>query len=1120
MSLYKDRLMVDHSWASNPLEEMQKRFVMERASESPLKGWWGVPFQVHQTLPRMAVTFANSVENVFEEDTVEVIGVPDEVATTGVIGVTGPIGFIGPIGDTGPNSGSGSTGLIGPTGPDGDAGEDGNPGNQGKIGERGDTGPTSLITGPTYTDSGPVGVRGDTGDTGIMPTGDVGPGGPVGDTGPTGSGAGEDCGCCIGTDEVWIAFPEPNYPTSALGDPNGEGSIQAIEDSVIVGESHSFVLYFTHPTTGAKIIFWPGPGSYDGGSTWTYYNDFKDKTATITVSQPVETLSEWGNSNDFLIADVATELTRAECEELGAYRRGIGDWDPIIGNVIDGYGVCGCSEVTIPALGKTAKQVHIDTNAAINEAYRDNEYCTGSMWNICGWDTQGCHANQFTTNSKGRFIVGSSIKADGEPAAWHGWTELGDEATTNTRSCINCEGCEWIGEHYLGDWDPNDPVGEGCFSLDAKCCDQRTDSDCCSYEGYHFWGGNIMEGDPESINYCFTINPSDSNTQMYYANPSSWGVSPGHPVWHSGLWACNSNEDWGVYHDDSHGNPAVQDAGPTPMHGIEYGQDQYGNWTNCLWYQCCRDNWGDADCDAEDECHWVWDRGVTGAGKAWQGKIMLRSVGIVHGHDDDCDVSYAGSSIGHTRGLAEQDGYYAGDLIYRPGHSHMNGLVRHYTLQSGYPLLEQHVRYAIPGIGGDTAIGSAGDPEICIAPEGTVGTESYDGEYTKDDYLPTKYKATLTIDPKKPFPSLVMNGVTIGNKLRAWHAANPGTLNDLTSIDVGVMVITYWQVESTISTWNTLSLPSDEAERNEPWPFYDPWPDQGPTRDYEDYFQSVFGCFPGTSDKTNAHSDYRPRADWHCKVGGYVTPRTQKSIQGDGSYGDCTLMGTDHQRYDVYRQGYDWNWTECDFCIGGRFNNFEEGVNDPDYYRTHHGYRQNIGSPAIGFHGYGVRSSLNTGVPVGSIWDSLDNGVNCFQFYHWIDGVMHGITHDMPNWLHSVGDGEGDPHGNTSSSDGDNYWWYYARYSAGPWKYKVTGISGQEQAYTSLDKGTDGTGMTVIMRMEEYLNDFFGLPAWTFNIDMDWQYTPNTSNPVSSANAPCYATLTDYTIESVCVTVT
>ena len=1117
MSLYKDRLMVDHSWASNPLEEMQKRFVMERASESPLKGWWGVPFQVHQTLPRMAVTFANSVENVFEEDTVEILGVPDEVAVTGVIGVTGSIGEIGPIGDTGPYTGSGSTGPQGPIGPDGDPGVIGKVGNQGWKGRRGDEGPTRLIAGPPYTDPGPVGVRGDIGDTGFMPTGEIGLTGPDGDTGPIGSGEGDDCGCCIGTDEVWIAFPDPNFPTNALGNPNGDGSLQAIEDSVIVGESHSFVLYFTHPISGEKIIFWPNPGSYSS-SGYTYYNDPFDKSKTITVSQPVETLSEWGNSNDFLIADVATELTRAECEELGAYRRGIGDWDPLIGNVIDGYGVCGCSEVTIPALEKTAKQVHIDTRTAILTADREDEYCTGSMWNICGWDAQGCHANQFTTNSKGRFIVGNSIKADGEPAAWHGWTGISDEDTTNTRSCIDCEGCEWIGEHYLGDWVPDFP-GQDCDNGDARCCEQETPESCCMQEGYHFWGGNIMEGDSDSINYCFTINPSDSS--LYYANPSTWGVASGDPIWHSGLWACNSNEDWGVYHDDSHGDPLVQDAGPTPMHGIKYGQDQYGNWINCLWFQCCRDRWGDDDCEASGLCHWVRDRGVMGAGKSWQGEIMLRSVNGVDGHADDCDISHAGASIGHTRGLAEQDGYYAGDLIYRPGHSHMNGLVRHYAGQSGYGLQEQHVRYAIPQIGGPSAIGSVGEPQICIAPEGTVGAESYDGEYTKDDYLPTKYKALLYIDPKKPFPSLVMNGVTIGNKLRAWHAANPGTLDDLTSIDVGVMVITYWQVESPISTWRKDILPDWEAQLNEPWPFYDPWPDQGPTRDYEDYFQSVFGCFPGTSDKTNAHCQYRPRAEWHCKVGGHQNPRTQKSIQGDGSSGDCTLMDTDHQRYDVYRQGFDNDWTECDFCIGDRFNNWDEGQNDPGYYRTHHGHRQNIGAPAIGFHGYGVRNSNVTLVPVGAIWDSLDNGVNCFQFYHWIDGVMVGETHDMPNWNNTVGDGGSDPHGNNSSFDGDQYWWYYRPFTAGPWKYKIEGISGQEQAYTTLDKwNIDNLGCQVIMRMEKYLNDFFGLPAWTFNIDMNWEYAPGVLNPTSSTNAPCYATLTDYTIESVCVTVT
>jgi len=67
LSYLSDRLLIDHSWSEDPLKQMRERFAMKRVEESPLRGWYGVPFQHYQQTPTMAATFAQSVENIFEE---------------------------------------------------------------------------------------------------------------------------------------------------------------------------------------------------------------------------------------------------------------------------------------------------------------------------------------------------------------------------------------------------------------------------------------------------------------------------------------------------------------------------------------------------------------------------------------------------------------------------------------------------------------------------------------------------------------------------------------------------------------------------------------------------------------------------------------------------------------------------------------------------------------------------------------------------------------------------------------------------------------------------------------------------------------------------------------------
>jgi len=370
MSNFLERLMIDHSWSSNPLQELQHGFAIRRLEESPLRGWYGLPFQRYQQLPPQAVTFANTViEHTIGEDTVEVIGIPDEEAITGPQGVTGPLGEIGPQGDTGLSSGPGFTGPQGPKGEQGDTGPTslviGPPGPKGIDGLTGEdcdkigcTGPKGTV-GDTGTKTGPQGPQGERGDTGTET-------GPIGDTGPSGSGMGP-CNCCIeasatpGSD-AWISFPDPTYPTAT--------------GFHVSGKSWGYMIYYTH-TDGKNYYL-------DGGY-----------------------IPDSGSGGGMLASNVATDFTVAECESMGAYKKGIGNWG-LTTNRLDGNGICGCT------------------------ACDNNRIAAHALLNV----TDHPQAHQATlkkVNSQGIFIVGES-------RGWAGWDADG---YTNYCSCDECNdyGC-------------------------------------------------------------------------------------------------------------------------------------------------------------------------------------------------------------------------------------------------------------------------------------------------------------------------------------------------------------------------------------------------------------------------------------------------------------------------------------------------------------------------------------------------------------------------------------------------------------------------------------------------------------------------------------------------------
>ena len=138
-------------------------------------------------------------------------------------------------------------------------------------------------------------------------------------------------------------------------------------------------------------------------------------------------------------------------------------------------------------------------------------------------------------------------------------------------------------------------------------------------------------------------------------------------------------------------------------------------------------------------------------------------------------------------------------------------------------------------------------------------------------------------------------------------------------------------------------------------------------------------------------------------------------------------------------------------------------------------------------------------------WDSMDNGVDIYQARHWLNGVYHS-----PIGCNCYTDGSTDP----DSWNADDYdSWYWCANCVGPFKRTPCGPG--EDSYC----GGWGLGCSShqnclsedphISRMHNYLTDYFDLPQWSFKIETEWTET--------NALEASYMTLSDYTIESVCV---
>lgn len=308
MSELIDILNFDPSFGPDYLKEMEKGFGQKRESGSTLYGRHGLPFQAFDHGPSWATISHNNIINNPGAGGQAPIDIIEGETSVGITGPTGPQGFRGPIGPGGPftpggvvgaTGGTGRTGEIGPEGARGQSGEIGNPG---LIGETGSTGPQGVgYTGST----GEVGL-GRTGPAGdIGTTGSTGPTGETGSTGPIGAGLFGDCGCCIGDEDVWVKFPDPNYPmTEARANINGRSIFALIYYQESTGERH---FIDSGHQSGGEILF-----------------------------------NDYNSSNGYLKANVTQDWDSDDCEALGANRRGIGNWAPD-SNILNGYGICGCT---------------------------------------------------------------------------------------------------------------------------------------------------------------------------------------------------------------------------------------------------------------------------------------------------------------------------------------------------------------------------------------------------------------------------------------------------------------------------------------------------------------------------------------------------------------------------------------------------------------------------------------------------------------------------------------------------------------------------------------------------------------------------------------------------------
>lgn len=1056
---------------------------------------------------------------------------------------------------------------------------------------------------------------------------------------------------------TWIKFPDPTYPGEEF-----DSEFDEQIERIMVGETHSFVLYFTHPTSGNKEIFWPLEGSYSNPDG-TVFSDILSTSSIISKSQPTQHLSDYGTCGGFLAENVATEFTQNECEVLEAYRRGIGKGNTI-DNRIDGYGVCGCNEEQLSIVDNeityegSADEFRSIAATYFNKFQSESEaevdLCGAySLWGKCGWGESHLHsgpnyANDFKTNSRGKFIIGYKTDRTNEPHSyefWHGWESPSKLAETNTRNCQSCEGCKSImpepvdccdvRNNVIDDgldedrchccWDFTAPDGgilTGCYcgendvdggcSGDGACCSDpggegdrswvfpappgvNTDAAClvhcknsqttenedgyghdvgadCQTKGYH---AQICEtttqlSDGEWITTsCANMNPDEDSLYGYPTIDleAMWdGEGCPEPL-ACGLFACNGMENWGTLYDTL-GNPiqTLQNP-PMRMHNVEDAGCAM-NSASCEQWQCCQS----FSANGGDTLDYWRDHGPYGIGKNWEGGAIIPSnygednlghYSIDHCHgtswgDENCNPGGGGPldyKLGLQRGDAENDGYYPGEFLYRPGKKGHGNPIDYWNSSPCFDHANTPECVALcdgePGQFAEAPayfylkylISNGNSDYNCVLDRASKGTRPKcfiaPGEYTENDYLPNNAIYNVKYEPRKTFPTLVMNGTTIADKLKAYidggHLSRP-IPSSLLSIDINVMVLTTWAVQ-TPANGTTRTIGSTPM----PWTLKDPWPHLAPNhKKFNDYFNTTGGSLGwgvnvgglgvtswGESGATIYQTE---KAQWHCRVGG-----VDLSVIGgvDNTWNNASPYSTNND-WDLYGLSDKANWDECDLCLAS----LTETLYDPsdawwsgEYNTTHAGPRYGLGIPLRGYHGgfvqFGIHS-VDRGPGV-AIWDSLDNGVDNYQFHHHLNGVFIGNTASDNPTIYNEHEAFG-----TYYDYGQIRKWKWLENRSGPFKRSITSNShgfGNKSSINPWAYSTancydqDNCRHKQISRMEEYLNDFFSLDEWTFDLDMnsaDQSYDPATN--VDSVNLskegwmePSYITLTDYTINAVCI---
>lgn len=1062
-------LNYDISISQRNKAEMDKGFITERVSDSPLQGRYGIPF--HAVQPPTSWASPQWTHKIETNDPEPPIAeVPSESELEGLPGQEGPRGFRGDIGAIGNTIGGGSTGPDGKTGPRGHAGRGGIQGPKGATGIQG-TYPWREED-ERFGSTGPVGVTGPTGDTGPGPRGPrrTGPRGVRGSTGPDGIAIQEwppdycPGGCCISDSvESWIAFPEPTYP--------GEVGYR----QTIVGESHAFMLYFISPTDGKKKVFYPyvdpaHTGShpykkvFTNNATYKTYTDPNNPDGSLINSQLIipqfenygitPYVSPQGSEDSslgFLAKNVATEFTRAECDSFGAFRKGIGNWGND-NNEIDGYGVCGCNEVTTSFVDgegilttMTADELRVEaaTEARGHANNPGNVNGPFGPWNMYWQNTWTPSQTDiyFATNSKGRFVVG-------EGRGWVGWDYPSEDNAKPINSRFKRpDGCLTV----LFDGDPSS--GDAC-------------KDNPQYRGYHFLTGrNLCDNNNDPS--CLQFNPSNSGDSDYFNLDSNWGDATCHDYINSGVFNCDTRvTPFGPQY-------AVSDGDFESYEGTYVGMDPNTHGPcglpSCCQSQCSEGNDTTGSFSSDD---WS-DQGLFQAVNNWDGIVSYHDDSRWHWQNNTSNYLYStsdegalqipGGSTDLPKSTLEEYGYYKSHLLYHPPSSGKNGLDTVLNRVSGESY--KYTPFIMMSTRGHLSVGEGQPrnfPTYVLGQKagagqwGNLPDKTGKREYEPTDILPTHAKlshlpGTTSNYPLKPFPTLVMNGKAIAKALDDWRNCgtngthlpeNLGPIgpdgNTIGTVDVRVMIFSAWDM------FGMGNGDTSDSGHDESWTLKDPWPHLA----------------PHLSEHSATFTDYdedKGRASWHCRVGGQTSGNTV-------------------------------NWDECDFCLGTRIDG---GVT------THEGKRFGVGPREYGVHGK-QHPDLSLGTL--SLWDSYDNGVDTYQTFHYLNGVYYG--------------------NNVAWEDPEDCGWGWDRHAMGPFQ------DSEDDAPNGFPTYNPPYDPSQISRMSDYINDYFEEDRFYYHVPMGrdpydnaprkngWRDSVSYSQSNQDAS---YITITDYTVKRFCI---